>query len=93
MGVPENSQPVLRLCNEVAKLRPARLLVHGSAGVGRTGTFFALLKIMEIINCDDETMDIFNTVLELRSQRVKMVFLTFIIATRLHFRLENDMSF
>ncbi len=73
LGVPENTMPILQLCLEVAKLRPKRLLVHGSAGVGRTGTFFALLKIIEEINLDIETIDIFNTVLALRSQRMKMV--------------------
>ena len=48
-------------------------LVHCSAGVGRTGTMLALNKIMEDIDRGSEDIDIFNTVLNLRSERVLMV--------------------
>ena len=48
-------------------------LVHCSAGVGRTGTMLALNKIMEDIDGGAEDIDIFDTVLRLRSERVFMV--------------------
>ena len=48
-------------------------LVHCSAGVGRTGTMLALNKIMEDIDRGAKDIDIFNTVLSLRSERVFMV--------------------
>ena len=48
-------------------------LVHCSAGVGRTGTMLALNKIMEDIDRGSKDIDIFNTVLNLRSERVFMV--------------------
>ena len=48
-------------------------LVHCSAGVGRTGTMLALNKITEDIDGGAEDIDIFNTVLNLRSERVLMV--------------------
>ncbi len=72
-GAPENTVPILQLCREVAKSGPRRLLVHCSAGVGRTGTYLALLKIIDEIETGQEFIDIYNTVLELRSHRVQMV--------------------
>ena len=61
------------------------ILVHCSAGVGRTGTFIALYKMMEQLDslvpayvrggsqAPDLTLDIFSMVLELRSKRNLMV--------------------
>ena len=71
---------------KVPKKQPKiNILVHGSAGVGRTGTFIALYKIMEQLDYlvpkydfakevnKDKTIDILNTVFKLRSKRVFMV--------------------
>jgi len=48
------------------------VVVHCSAGIGRTGTFIAVENIIENIH-KNMPIDVFNTVLELRKNRVKMV--------------------
>ena len=50
----------------------APLVVHCSAGVGRTGTFIALDIVMQAMQTD-QTIDVYNCVKKLRIQRVQMV--------------------
>ena len=65
-----------------------KILVHCSAGVGRTGTFIALYQLMETLDqkfgksinpetfetvIADNSIDLFNTVYQLRSKRMQMV--------------------
>jgi len=53
---------------------PSPLLVHCSAGVGRTGTFIAVDQIMRSIdNSRTNEVDIFHTVYQLRRDRRYMV--------------------
>jgi len=49
------------------------LVVHCSAGVGRTGTFLALQHLTELVRSGESSVDILATVLLLRETRPKMV--------------------
>ena len=75
-GVPNNAISMVNFIKRVRKAHPYSrqdlLLVHCSAGVGRTGTFITLDSMMERIKTED-SINIFEFVSNLRKQRVLMV--------------------
>ena len=75
-GVPANAISMVNFIKRVRKAHPYSrqdlLLVHCSAGVGRTGTFITLDSMMERIKTED-SINIFEFVSNLRKQRVLMV--------------------
>ena len=75
-GVPRNAMSVISFIHRVRKEHPAcldlPLLVHCSAGVGRTGTFILLDSVMQQIKREG-TLSVFNLLKNVRGQRMKMV--------------------
>jgi len=85
-GVPENVESVLDLMSRVDKIRQendtkAPVVVHCSAGIGRTGAFCSIhiqsTKLRKHISANTAekpfVFDVYNTVLGLRKQRTGMV--------------------
>jgi protein tyrosine phosphatase len=77
--VPTNSEVLVKFIRLIrAEYRSEQhgpMLVHCSAGVGRSGTFIALDRLLQQFDAlsVDAHLDIFGTVLELRRCRDKMV--------------------
>ncbi|XP_050442897.1 phosphatidylinositol phosphatase PTPRQ-like isoform X3 [Adelges cooleyi] len=72
-GVPNQPSDMVKFCQIVQAKAPAGLIVvHCSAGIGRTGTFIACDILLRQIN-ERTKLDVFKTVLKLREQRTNMV--------------------
>jgi protein tyrosine phosphatase len=50
-----------------------RFLTAATAGVGRTGTFVALYRMMPKVKSSSDAVDVFGQVLKLRHDRCEMV--------------------
>lgn len=75
-GVPQNGIVLINFIKRVRTAHPYTdsrpLLVHCSAGVGRTGAFIVLDSMLQRVKVE-ENLNIFKFVRQLRAQRVLMV--------------------
>ncbi|CAJ0567031.1 unnamed protein product, partial [Mesorhabditis spiculigera] len=72
---PESREHLLDFVERIRKSgKRAPILVHCSAGVGRTGVFIALYNLLtQLDDPQVTTLDVYATVSRLREQRVRMV--------------------
>ncbi|XP_021372257.1 tyrosine-protein phosphatase 10D-like isoform X2 [Mizuhopecten yessoensis] len=77
MGCPDTSWLLLNFVQDVRLFMPHQnpgpIVVHCSAGVGRTGTFIAVDHLIQKLNAGHQEVDIFNMVLGMRNERPNMV--------------------
>lgn len=74
-GVPENTFPLLAFMTKAAKLlgnTKSPILIHCSAGVGRTGTFLTIWNSVDEYRTEKK-VNVFETVKKLRLQRMGVV--------------------
>ncbi|WKY04007.1 hypothetical protein Q1695_005187 [Nippostrongylus brasiliensis] len=76
-GCPSGESQLINMIEKMAELHgtsESPVLVHCSAGVGRTGTIISVNYIREMIASGElETLDLFELVMTLRRQRASMV--------------------
>ena len=75
-GVPKNAMTLINFIRCVRRTHPfsdeSHLLVHCSAGVGRTGTFIVLDSMLQRMK-EEDSVNVYESVRQLRTQRVQMV--------------------
>ncbi|XP_070535278.1 receptor-type tyrosine-protein phosphatase beta-like [Ptychodera flava] len=74
-GVPDTSKSLLQFVRTVREHMPndkSPTVVHCSAGVGRTGTFIALDRLIQHVR-DNDYVDIYGIAYEMRMQRMNMI--------------------
>ncbi len=78
-GLPKNTAPIFHMLqlahDNVTQPGETKQLMHCSAGVGRTGTFIALVNLMGAATgkAKENSLSVFRTVRVLREQRMMMV--------------------
>ena len=74
-GVPTDKMSMIKFIGYIREAHPpdrSPLVVHCSAGVGRTGTFIVLDTMLQRLE-QEESLNIYDFLLEIRHQRVKLV--------------------
>ena len=72
-GVPKDPLTLFEIIHDLEKMNSQCTLVHCSGGVGRTGTFIALMLLIDQVLLKAKHLNVFQTVLDLRYDRKFMV--------------------
>jgi len=79
-GVPESGEEIISIIekahqfNDAVSCGTGRIIVHCSAGIGRTGTFIAIYEIIELLKKDHNAqIDVESLILRMREHRCGMV--------------------
>jgi protein tyrosine phosphatase len=75
-GVPADKTVMLAFIRRVRQIHPPEgppLIVHCSAGVGRTGTFITLDTMLQRLDKKEESLNIYEFLVNMRKSRVLMV--------------------
>ncbi|XP_071838116.1 uncharacterized protein [Apostichopus japonicus] len=75
MDIPDQPTPLITLTKKVKSVQEnvsSPLVVHCSAGIGRTGTFIGLYTLIDFLN-GSEKIDVFGYVQEMRENRIDMI--------------------
>ncbi|XP_071799332.1 tyrosine-protein phosphatase Lar-like isoform X2 [Asterias amurensis] len=76
MGLPDSPAPLMKFIHEVKQneddIKPSPMVVHCSAGVGRTGTFITVDAMLNMV-AEEKQINIIDFVHQMRNHRMKMV--------------------
>ena len=75
-GVPADKTVMIAFVRRVRQNHPSEgppLIVHCSAGVGRTGTFITLDTMLQRIDNKEEDLNVYEFLVDMRSKRTLMV--------------------
>ena len=72
-SVPKDPMTLFEIIHSLKKINSQCTLVHCCGGVARTGTFIALMVLVDQILSKAKHLNVFQTVLDLRNDRKFMV--------------------
>ena len=89
IGTPTDPWTLVEIIHSLKEMEPNCTIVHCSNGAGRTGIFIALKQLIDKILSKAETLNIFQTVLDLRKDRKFMVKIHILLKVMVNYEFLN----